>query len=662
MTRRVAAITMGSMADMERSISTLPRRGGGRVKRPLRRSVGVRRRRGVRAAAATVVVALVAAVAGPVAPAHAAGGFLGNLVTLTGPGITSPFGVAASPDGTYIWYTNFAENSVGRIALAAPGVGGTFTDASISEPTAIAARGDGFAVFVNRGDSSIGVVSPSGAVSRLSYSGLVNPTALAINSFGAAWIADRGVPTQGGSGGLYFISAGPGTPGVIVEALASRVGGRFYGIALAPNGDMWATDADGGFADGAIWVLRPNGDIRNWLFDDGIRNPRGISAGPDGNMWFLNDFGQSVGRISPDGQGGYNFDYFTDADLGADIGFYLPIVAGPDGNLWFINNNAFVRVTMAGEIDLFHHADLGYPTGLTVGPDGNIWFADFKKLGFFDPTSATIDVTVPTASPTVAPLANAAGWHNSAVTVSWNWADEPGGSGIDDDNCTTSTTTSFEGSGRTLTATCRDVAGNVGTATETVNIDTTAPTLAPVFTPDPVLVGGAASASAGATDALSGVASQSCDALDTTSVGVKSVTCTATDYAGNTTSMAVSYEVVYDFGGFGAPIDDGAEFTEIKAGQVVPISFRITDANGDPVTDLDDAELTVTVTTVACDLGSAVDDTIETAAGGSGLLNLGDGNYRWNWKTSKDYAGSCKRMHLSLGDGIAHDADFHFIR
>ncbi len=63
--------------------------------------------------------------------------------------------------------------------------------------------------------------------------------------------------------------------------------------------------------------------------------------------------------------------------------------------------------------------------------------------------------------------------------------------------------------------------------------DTTAPTLDPIVSPNPVLLNGAATVTSGAADEAggSGLASESCGTLDTSTVGTKSVTCTATDDA-----------------------------------------------------------------------------------------------------------------------------------
>jgi hypothetical protein len=86
------------------------------------------------------------------------------------------------------------------------------------------------------------------------------------------------------------------------------------------------------------------------------------------------------------------------------------------------------------------------------------------------------DTLAPNAAPVLTPAANFAGWNSGDVTVAWNWTDNPGGSGINAANCVTSSTSSGEGV-IPLTATCRDVAGNTGTAAVSVKLDKTNPAL-----------------------------------------------------------------------------------------------------------------------------------------------------------------------------------------
>ena len=98
----------------------------------------------------------------------------------------------------------------------------------------------------------------------------------------------------------------------------------------------------------------------------------GITAGPDGNLWFTEPNANQIGRITP---------------AGAITEFVIPtfncdpqrIVAGPDGNLWFVEIGAdqIGRITTTGVVTEF-----SVPTGLSglfgiaLGPDGNLWFTE----------------------------------------------------------------------------------------------------------------------------------------------------------------------------------------------------------------------------------------------------------------------------------------------
>ncbi len=86
------------------------------------------------------------------------------------------------------------------------------------------------------------------------------------------------------------------------------------------------------------------------------------------------------------------------------------------------------------------------------------------------------DTLAPLAAPVTSPNPNSTGWNSSDVSVTWNWSDDPGGSGINAATCLMSSTSSGEGT-LPLTATCRDLAGNTGTATVTVKVDKTNPTI-----------------------------------------------------------------------------------------------------------------------------------------------------------------------------------------
>jgi hypothetical protein len=151
-------------------------------------------------------------------------------------------------------------------------------------------------------------------------------------------------------------------------------------------------------------------------------------------------------------------------------------------------------------------------------------------------------------------------------------------------------------------------------------------------------------------------------AIDTSSVGAKAFTVNAADNAGNPNSATVSYNVVYNFSGFSSPVDNAPTLNVAKAGQAIPLKWRIVDANGLPVTNL--SSVSVTVASLSCSLGTTTDALEEYTSGDSGLQNLGDGYYQFNWKTPKTYANSCKTLKLNLGEGsgFEHTALFKFTK
>jgi virginiamycin B lyase len=60
------------------------------------------------------------------------------------------------------------------------------------------------------------------------------------------------------------------------------------------------------------------------------------------------------------------------------------ITAGPDGNLWFAEADHIGRITPAGSITAFPLPTQGSsPEGITAGPDGNLWFTEYigNKIG-----------------------------------------------------------------------------------------------------------------------------------------------------------------------------------------------------------------------------------------------------------------------------------------
>jgi hypothetical protein len=141
--------------------------------------------------------------------------------------------------------------------------------------------------------------------------------------------------------------------------------------------------------------------------------------------------------------------------------------------------------------------------------------------------------------------------------------------------------------------------------------------------------------------------------LDTSSVGAQTFTVNAADNAGNVASVTHTYHVIYNFIGFTSPVDNPSIMNSAKAGQTIPLKWRITDADGNPVINL--MGVSVTAVSLSCPSAPTTDAIEEYAASSSGLQNLGDGYYQWNWRSPTSYANTCKTLRLDLREGVGFE-------
>src|SRR5207248_2461200 len=109
----------------------------------------------------------------------------------------------------------------------------------------------------------------------------------------------------------------------------------------------------------------------------GNSHPHGITAGPDGNLWFTQYNGNQIGRITPAGS-------VTEfPPLPTSDSYPNRITAGPGdqhrSSLWFteLGTNKIGRITRDGAVTEFSLPTNHEAFGITVGPDGNLWFTEY---------------------------------------------------------------------------------------------------------------------------------------------------------------------------------------------------------------------------------------------------------------------------------------------
>jgi virginiamycin B lyase len=155
-------------------------------------------------------------------------------------------------------------------------------------------------------------------------------------------------------------------------------------ITSGPDGNLWLTGVQAKRREFEIpEILRfdPNTAEFQEFPTGGVQglgvNLQGITAGPDGNIWFTYESG--VGRIDPTtGQ-------IKEFNLPVGYRAEWPITAGSAGNLWFLSYG--VGTQSVGEIDQIN-ASTGslniipmpslQPTWITASPDGNLWLPEDK--------------------------------------------------------------------------------------------------------------------------------------------------------------------------------------------------------------------------------------------------------------------------------------------
>ena len=129
-----------------------------------------------------------------------------------------------------------------------------------------------------------------GTARRFVLVGLAGLVIVALTS-GIAWFtAHQASPI----GGIHASLAGRITE-FPIPITSSGPSSSPVGITAGPNGNLWFTEARGN----QIGRISPSGTITEFPVPTAGSYPGGIAAGPDGNLWFTEQGGNMIGRLTP---------------------------------------------------------------------------------------------------------------------------------------------------------------------------------------------------------------------------------------------------------------------------------------------------------------------------------------------------------------------------
>jgi streptogramin lyase len=315
---------------------------------------------------------------------------------------SKPTGITLGPDGN-VWFVEFGTNKIGKISSA-----GAITEvASLtagSGPFGITTGPDGKLWFTEQTGNKIGQISTGGTVSEFS-TGLTAsslPTNMTIGADGNLWFTEN-------KGSTKFIPAKIGeitsSDHTITEwslPINNTTGAHQpLGITAGPDGNVWFTDAGTSPQIGKVILggVVTNLDVST-VSTGVIYN--GITAAT-GNLYYSEFDGNNIGQFTPLG-------VVTNGPVLVTGTVPLPpfgITLGPDGRLWFTEYNASFTalgsgVSRIGRITTglasptsFSLTNGSQPFGITPGPvaDSDLWFTEYSadRIGVI--TTATGSIT-----------------------------------------------------------------------------------------------------------------------------------------------------------------------------------------------------------------------------------------------------------------------------
>lgn len=236
--------------------------------------------------------------------------------------------------------------------------------------SSITAAGDGYLYFTEPNANRLGRINENGEISEevLPNPGS-GPRAIVTAADGTLWFSE-----EGGDRIAHFFPA----VGLLRERQLAP-GARPTGIAARGDGTIWlAEPGRGGFAV-ATWATGSEFEIP---FPDA--EPNDVVTGPEGNVWFTEEGGPWLGRVTSAAQTSGRFERLGVPALRST----QRLAFGPSGDFWFTTGSRIGSASpdywtsdlacLPGGCDLT-------PAALAAGPDGKLWYSTAPGANRLEP-------------------------------------------------------------------------------------------------------------------------------------------------------------------------------------------------------------------------------------------------------------------------------------
>jgi streptogramin lyase len=238
-------------------------------------------------------------------------------------------------------------------------------------------------------------VSPVGSMTAMA-GGTITFSSYDVSGPGGLWYTGiqpsaggTGPQSPGGTSGLVGLMTTTGTDTQYILANSNDP----RGITVGPDGNLWFTEHD----LGKIAKITTSGTVTEYAIPTANSGPQDITLGANNELWFTESTANKIGEVTTGGS-------FTEFAVPTSNSNPYDITEGADGNIWFTENNGVGKIgrsTRTGTITEFStQLGLGRPTGINSGPDGNLWFTEYtgNNIDRITPYGSITAYAVPTAN------------------------------------------------------------------------------------------------------------------------------------------------------------------------------------------------------------------------------------------------------------------------